>query len=117
MLTSCVALVSKDGRDLVIICHQHRVIFIQDFERICRGETTFEQAGLVLGIQPEVNCYDIGFEDGHVCVATVRISQAPLVISRSHVCIRIKGFIFLPSALIFRRRLRSCDPPASRVRS
>jgi hypothetical protein len=78
-LTSGVALVSRDARDLVIMSEQYRVVFIRDFERVCRGETTFEQAGLVLGIQPELKCYGLGFEDGHVCVVTVRISQAPLV--------------------------------------
>jgi hypothetical protein len=40
MLTSYIARVSRDGRDLVVLSHQHHVIFIRDFERICRGETT-----------------------------------------------------------------------------
>ncbi|KAF8271009.1 hypothetical protein EI94DRAFT_653474 [Lactarius quietus] len=62
---------SRDGRDLVVLSQQQHVIFIRDFERICRGETTFEQAGLVLGIQPEAMCYDLGFEHGRICVATV----------------------------------------------
>jgi hypothetical protein len=86
ILTSYIARVSRDGRDLVVLSRQHHVIFIRDFERICRGETTFKQAGLVLGIQPEAMCYDLGFEDGRVCVATVRISQTPLVIS-SYLCL------------------------------
>ena len=67
MLTSCIARVSRDGRDLVIISEEHRIVFIRDFERICRGETTFEQARLVLGIQPEPRCYGLGFEDDRVC--------------------------------------------------
>ena len=109
LLTSRIALVSKDGRDLVILSKQQRVIFIRDFERICRGETTFERAGLVLGLRPEDICQSLGFEHGRVCVATVRISQAlwsPVFIL---VC-RCKGSIFSPSDLIFRRRLRSCGP-------
>jgi hypothetical protein len=114
MLTSYVAHVSGDGRDLVVLCLQHRVIFIQDFERICRGETTFEQVALVLGIRPEDSCYDLGFKDGRVCVATVRISQTPIF--HSHVGFRLKGSIFSPSTLTFRRRLRSCDPSTAQRR-
>ena len=34
MLTSCIARVSRDGRDLVIISEEHRIVFIRDFERI-----------------------------------------------------------------------------------
>jgi len=56
----------------VVLSQQQHVIFIRDFERICRGETTFEQAGLVLGIQPEAMCYDLGFEHGRICVATLQ---------------------------------------------
>ena len=102
MLTSGIARVSRDGLDLVIICEEDRIVFIRDFERICRGETTFEQARLVLGIQPEPRCYGLGFEDDRVCVVTVRISQAPLVNSRIYVDFRLKGYIFSPSAPIFR---------------
>jgi hypothetical protein len=61
----------------VVLSEKHHVIFIRDFERICRGETTFERAGVVLGISPEDACRCLGFEHGRVCVATVRISQAP----------------------------------------
>jgi hypothetical protein len=57
----------------VILSAERRVIFIRDFERICRGETTFERAGLVLGIRPEDICSYLIFEHGRVCVATVRI--------------------------------------------
>jgi hypothetical protein len=46
LFTSRIAHVSRDGRDLVVLSEKHRVVFIQDFERICRGETTFERAGL-----------------------------------------------------------------------
>ena len=50
------------------------VLFIQDFERICRGETTFNQAGLILRIQG----FSLGgSQDGHVCGASVCISQSP----------------------------------------
>jgi hypothetical protein len=55
----------------VILSKQHHVVFIRDFERICRGETTFERAGLVLGISPEDTCQYLDFEHGRVCVATV----------------------------------------------
>ena len=85
MPTSFIARVSRDGRDLVVLSRQHHVIFIRDFERICHGETTFEQAGLVLGIHPEAMCYDLGFEGGRVCVATVRISQTLFVVSGVYV--------------------------------
>jgi len=66
------ARVSRDGRDLVVFSQQHCVIFIRDFERICRGETTFAQAGLVLGIPAEAMCNDLGFEHGRACVATIQ---------------------------------------------
>ncbi|KAH9026252.1 hypothetical protein EDB83DRAFT_2425500, partial [Lactarius deliciosus] len=51
------ARVSGDGRDLVVLSGKRRVMFIRDFERICRGETSLEQAGLVLNIQPEDTCH------------------------------------------------------------
>jgi hypothetical protein len=102
VLISHIARVSRDGRDLVALSRQHHIIFIRDFERICRGETTFKQAGLVLGIQPEAMCYDLGFEDGRVCVATVRISQAPLCDFPVFMLVcSFKGSIFSPSAQIF----------------
>ena len=96
MLTSCIVRVSKDGRDLGVISEKHRIVFIRDFERICRGESTFEQAGLVLGIQPKLKCCGFGFfKDGRVCVITVRISQASLVNSRIYVDFQIQGlYIF-----------------------
>ena len=59
--------------------HRRRVVFIQDFERICRGETSLERAGLSLSIRAQDECCYLGFEHGRVCVATVR-SQAPFVI-------------------------------------
>ena len=85
ILTSRVAHVSRDGRDLVVLSHQRRVVFIQDFERICRGETSLEQAGLSLSIRAQDGCCYLGFEHGRVCVATVRISQSTFVIARVNV--------------------------------
>jgi len=64
------ARVSRDGRDLVVLLEK-RVIFIRDFEQICEGETTFEQARTVLDLRPEDICYDLGFDHGRICVATV----------------------------------------------
>ncbi|KAH9026256.1 hypothetical protein EDB83DRAFT_1927333 [Lactarius deliciosus] len=92
ILTPRVAHVSRDGRDLVVLSDRRRkgVVFIRDFERICRGEISLEQAGLVLNIPPGYICCYLGFEHGRVCVAT--------------------GSLFSPSAQIFRRRLYSCDP-------
>ncbi|KAH9026253.1 hypothetical protein EDB83DRAFT_2425507 [Lactarius deliciosus] len=54
------------------------IMFIRDFERICRGETSLEQAGLDLNIQPKDICHYLDFEHGRVCVATVRISHLVL---------------------------------------
>ncbi|KAF8272817.1 hypothetical protein EI94DRAFT_161052 [Lactarius quietus] len=73
IVTTRIAHVSRDGRDLVILSEKGRVVFIQDFERICRGETTFERAVLVIGLRlgPEDVCYGLGVEHGRVCVATV----------------------------------------------
>ncbi|KAF8256986.1 hypothetical protein EI94DRAFT_1671647 [Lactarius quietus] len=62
--------VSRDGRDLVVLSPNHHVLLITDFESIYRGETTFKQAALVLGIQPQAVCYYLGFEHGRVCMAT-----------------------------------------------
>ena len=61
----------------MVLSEKHRVVFIRDFERICHGETTFERAGVVLGISPEDTCRNLDLEHGRVCVATVRISQTP----------------------------------------
>jgi hypothetical protein len=79
ILTSRIAQVPGDGRDLVVLSKKRRVasVFIRD----CRGETTFELTGLVLGIRPEDICCSLGFEHGRACVATVRISQSTLVIA------------------------------------
>jgi len=59
--------VSRDGRDLVVLSKKRRVLFIQDFERICRGDTTIERAALVLNIRPEDTCSCLDFEHGRVC--------------------------------------------------
>ena len=74
MLTSHIAHVSRDGRDLVVLSETDRVVFIRDFERVCRGETSLEQAGLSLSMQSQDECCYLGFEHGRVCVATVCIS-------------------------------------------
>ncbi|KAH9000892.1 hypothetical protein EDB86DRAFT_471879 [Lactarius hatsudake] len=70
-LTSRIAHVSRDGRDLVVLSRTHQVVFIRDFERICRGETSLEHAGLVLSLRPQDRCCYLGFEHGRVCVATM----------------------------------------------
>ncbi|KAF8270352.1 hypothetical protein EI94DRAFT_1723016, partial [Lactarius quietus] len=41
-----------------------------DFERICRGETTLEQAALVLDL-PNGLCLHLAFKHGRVCVANM----------------------------------------------
>ncbi|KAH8984936.1 hypothetical protein EDB92DRAFT_1458380 [Lactarius akahatsu] len=63
--------VSRDGRDLVVLSRTHQVVFIRDFERICRGETSLEHAGLVLSLRQQERCCYLGFEHGRVCVATM----------------------------------------------
>ena len=85
MFTSRIAQVSRDDRDLVVLSERRHVVFIRDFEHICREETTLERVGLVLGIQPEDICSYLAFEHGRVCVATVRISYVPLVPAIAHV--------------------------------
>jgi hypothetical protein len=80
-----IAHVSRDGRDLVIATITHRVLFIQDFERICRGETSFLSASHVLGLLPGDECFYMAFEHGRICLATVRVF--PFTISRcTHSC-------------------------------
>ena len=69
----------------MVLSEKRRVLFIQDYERICRGEVTFERAAFVLNIQPEDKCYYLDFEHGRICVATVRITQSPFVIVRVQV--------------------------------
>ncbi|KAH9032737.1 hypothetical protein EDB84DRAFT_130016 [Lactarius hengduanensis] len=64
--------VSRDGRDLVILSHKRRVVFIRDFGRICRGETNLERGGLSLSIRSQDVCCYLGFEHGRVCVATIQ---------------------------------------------
>ncbi|KAI9444179.1 hypothetical protein H4582DRAFT_1067846 [Lactarius indigo] len=64
--------VSRDGRDLVVLAHKRRVVFIRDFERICRGETSLERGGLSLTIRSQDVCCYLGFEHGRVCVATMQ---------------------------------------------
>jgi hypothetical protein len=112
ILTTRIAHVSRDGRDLAILSEKDRVVFIQDFEPIYRGETTLERAALVLGLRPEDISYGLGFAHGHICVATVRISQTSHVISLFTLVCRFTGSISSPLAVIFRQKLCSCDPPA-----
>ncbi|KAH9059601.1 hypothetical protein EDB87DRAFT_769636 [Lactarius vividus] len=76
------ARVSGDGRDLVVLSHTHQVAFIRDFERICRGETSFEHAGLILSLRPQDRCCHLGFEHGRVCMATMEELYASVLIFR-----------------------------------
>ncbi|KAH9061243.1 hypothetical protein EDB87DRAFT_406313 [Lactarius vividus] len=64
--------VSRDGHDLVVLSHKRRVVFIRDFERICRGETSLERGWLSLSIRSKDVCYYLGFEHGRVCVVTMQ---------------------------------------------
>jgi len=64
--------VSRDGRDLVVLSGKRRIVFIRDFESVCRSETSLEQAGLSLNIQSQDECCYLGFEHGRVCVATIQ---------------------------------------------
>ncbi|KAH9985659.1 hypothetical protein BJV74DRAFT_554300 [Russula compacta] len=62
--------VSRDGRDLVILSTESRALLVRDFERICRGEITLEEAGQALRLLPGDICYYLAFEHGRICVAT-----------------------------------------------
>jgi len=109
-----VAHVSRDGRDLVILAARSRVLLVRNFERICRGEISLEDAGQVLRLLPRDICFYLAFEHGRICVATVRIST----LSPSLRVLMFRLFLFgssggftsslsieaLPSA-----RLRSCS--------
>jgi hypothetical protein len=68
----CLAHVSRDGHDLVILTTRNHVFLIRDFERISRGETSLETAGPVLHLSRQAKCFYLAFEHGRVCVATVR---------------------------------------------
>ncbi|KAI0287198.1 hypothetical protein BC826DRAFT_1119604 [Russula brevipes] len=67
-----IAHVSRDGRDLVILAARSRVLLVRDFERICRGEISLEDAGQVLRLLPRDICFYLAFEHGRICVATFR---------------------------------------------
>jgi len=71
VFTSRIARVSRDGCDLVVLSSERRLLFVRDFERICRGETTLEQAALVLGI-PNRLCLQLVFKHGRVYMATIQ---------------------------------------------
>jgi len=95
---SSIAHVSRDGRDLVIMATSYRIVFIRDFERICRGETSLLDAGQVLGLLPSDHCFYIAFEHGRICVATVRVF--PYTVSRcTYSC--LAPFTFLCPSLFF----------------
>ena len=84
--------VSRDGRDLVIATTTHRVLFIQDFERICRGEISLRSAGQVLALLPGDECFYMAFEHGRICLATVRVF--PYTLSRcAHSCLIPLSFL------------------------
>jgi hypothetical protein len=86
----------------VILTTKSRVIFIRDFERICRDEISLALAGQVLRLLPGDKCYYLAFEHGRVCVATVRVfSTHSTLLTRhlSHSKLLIPSFSFLPSSL------------------
>jgi hypothetical protein len=77
--------VSRDGRDLVIMTTRNQVFLVRDFERIWRGETSVETSGQVLHLSGQAKCFYLAFENGHVCVATVRIFNSTLArVARTH---------------------------------
>jgi len=67
--------VSRNGRDLVILTASSRLLLFRDFERVCRGEISVEDAGQVLRLLPHDVCFYLAFEHERICVATVRIFQ------------------------------------------
>jgi len=78
----------------VILTTTNRVIFIRDFERICRGEVGLAAAGEVLRLSLGDKCFYLAFEHGRVCLATVRVF---LHIPRcSHVTYLSPTLFFLP---------------------
>ncbi|KAH9962255.1 hypothetical protein BC827DRAFT_1199936 [Russula dissimulans] len=69
--TFVAAHVSRDGRDLVVLTSKIRVLVIRDFERICRGEISLEDAGQIVRLSPRDKCHYLAFEHGRVCIASV----------------------------------------------
>ena len=57
----------------MILTTTSRLIFIREFERICRGEISLTLAGEVLRLSPSDQCLYLAFEHGRVCVVTVRV--------------------------------------------
>ena len=101
----------------MVLSEKRRVIFIRDFQRICRGKTTFEKAGVVLDLRPEDTCHDLGFNHGHICVATVRISKVYLVLARVHVRLEAHGFYiftFGPDLSVKAGFVRPSNDPSGR---
>ena len=81
---------------------RNRVIFIRDFERICRGEISLALAGQVLRLSPGDKCYYLAFEHGRVCVATVRVFSTHSTLlgpHLSHSKLLNPSFSFFPSLL------------------
>ncbi|KAI9510203.1 hypothetical protein F5148DRAFT_623674 [Russula earlei] len=69
--TFLAAHVSRDGRDLVILGYKSRILLVRDFERVCRGEISLEDAGQVVRLAPRKKSYYLAYEHGRICAATV----------------------------------------------
>lgn len=115
-----IAHVSRDGRDLVILATETRALLVRDFESICRGETTLEEAGQVLRLLPRDVCYYLAFEHGRICVATVRISprfsylRVPMFLCLFYNSIRGSTFLSSTEAILsIRSSSCSCDPSST----
>lgn len=61
---------SPDGRHIAVLNQRERVMFVQDWERILRGEATLEECMLVVRSNDAVNYY-LAVADGRFAVASV----------------------------------------------
>ena len=113
----------------MVLTAKSRVIFIRDFERICRGEISLAHAGQVLHLLPDDRCFYLAFEHDRVCVATVRVLSTHSTLLARHLSLQTPfSFLFFPLPLSccsfmgftsstwtkalpsIQPRLYSCDP-------
>ena len=71
--TAMAAHFSLDGRHLALLNQRERVIFVQNWERILRGEATLEQCTLVVRSNDALNYYLAVAHDRFAVAAVCRV--------------------------------------------
>ena len=84
----------------MILTTRSRVIFIRDFERICRGEISLGLAGEVLRLSLSDQFFCLAFEHGRVCVTTVRVFSTHSTLLARHLSLSKLLFLSFPALLL-----------------